>query len=82
MSQALPFKPERSVVFERADWQLDERIKPRDRTCKTADFCCDTCERNVPIEQRVTSVVLPYSEFCSADCREEAELAAEDARIL
>lgn len=48
-----------------------------------------TCGRYVPTHVRigggltanyVTSGVLPESKFCSVECRNEAEQAAEDAR--
>ena len=43
-------------------------------------FKCDACEQATHFDQAVTSPILPCSLFCSADCRDEAELAAENAR--
>lgn len=45
-------------------------------------FTCDTCEQIIAIDEAVTSPVLPSSRFCSTGCRDEAELAAENARYL
>ena len=42
--------------------------------------CCDTCESRLCQGCRVQSEVLPLSCFCSSECRDEAELAAEAAR--
>lgn len=49
---------------------------------------CDACwryfprfsDRNEMISNVVLSSILPESEFCSEKCRDEAELAAEQAR--
>lgn len=43
-------------------------------------FKCDACMEDIPIPQAVTSLVLSGSHFCSINCRDEAELAAENVR--
>jgi hypothetical protein len=53
-----------------------------DRSSQPATFRCDACERSAPIAEVVTSAVLPCSLFCSVACRNEAELAAENARFV
>jgi len=40
---------------------------------------CDTCESRLCQSCRVRSDILPLSCFCSSECRDEAELAAEGA---
>ena len=58
---------------------------------RTADICgicgerlahktCESCERRMCNACAVSSTILPLSFFCSEDCRDEAELAAEQAR--
>ena|SRR5579864_6714223 len=41
---------------------------------------CDSCDRRVCKACVVLGAVLPFSSFCSSECRDEAELAAEEAR--
>lgn len=41
---------------------------------------CDTCERRLCQACVLPSLALPLSRFCSTECRDEAELAAEQAR--
>ena len=47
---------------------------------RPAAFICDSCERRVCELCLVPSSLLPLSRFCSDECREQAELAAEQAR--
>lgn len=41
---------------------------------------CDSCDRRVCKACVVLGAALPFSSFCSSECRDEAELAAEEAR--
>ncbi|HEY6253602.1 MAG TPA: hypothetical protein VI685_26895 [Candidatus Angelobacter sp.] len=41
---------------------------------------CDACDRRICRTCVVTGTSLPLSCFCSSECRDEAELAAEDVR--
>lgn len=43
------------------------------------NLTCDTCTKNVCDNEAIESRVLPYSQFCCIECRNEAELAAENA---
>jgi hypothetical protein len=45
-----------------------------------AHFNCSACDCRACNACGITSVILPYSMFCSESCRDEAELAAENAR--
>jgi len=47
---------------------------------RLAHHACDTCSRRICKACVVLSSVLTLSFFCSGECREEAELAAEQAR--
>jgi hypothetical protein len=51
--------------------------------CREQRGCrrCDACDRPVCQICEIVSEVLPGSFFCSSRCRNEAELAAEQARI-
>jgi len=53
-----------------------------DRASPAATFNCDTCEKLAATEEVITSPILPCSRFCSTSCRDEAELAAENARHI
>lgn len=61
-------------------------ISPQDVLAQQSNhavtFTCDACEQIGAIGEAVTSLVLPCSRFCSTDCRDEAELAAENARQI
>lgn len=41
---------------------------------------CDSCDRRICRACIVTAPSLPLSLFCSTQCRDDAELAAEEAR--
>ena len=41
---------------------------------------CDSCERRICRACVVQAPSLPLSSFCATQCRDEAELAAEEAR--
>lgn len=41
---------------------------------------CESCDRRFCGRCEVVSELLPLSFFCSSECRDEAELAAEQAR--
>lgn len=47
---------------------------------RLAHHSCDTCEKRICNACVVLSLTLTVSFFCSDECREEAELAAEQAR--
>jgi len=47
---------------------------------RLAHHNCDACDRRVCKACVVASDVLPLSRFCSSECRDEAELAAEEVR--
>ena len=41
---------------------------------------CDSCDRRICRACLIEASSLPFSSFCSTQCRNEAELAAEEAR--
>ncbi|HEY6350660.1 MAG TPA: hypothetical protein VI636_14750 [Candidatus Angelobacter sp.] len=41
---------------------------------------CDSCDRRLCKACVVLGVALPFSSFCSTECRDETELAAEEGR--
>ena len=45
-----------------------------------AEKNCEGCDRGFCNRCEVLSELLPLSRFCSSECRDEAELAAEQAR--
>lgn len=47
---------------------------------RLAHHNCDTCDRRICNACVVFGVSLSLSSFCSTECRDEAELAAEEAR--
>jgi len=47
---------------------------------RLAHHNCDACDRRVCKACMVASDILPLSCFCSIECRDEAELAAEEVR--
>jgi len=47
---------------------------------RPAAFTCDSCERRACDSCLVPSSLLPRSRFCCDECRDEAELAAEQVR--
>jgi len=47
---------------------------------RLAHHNCDACDRRVCRACVVASDILPLSRFCSSECRDEAELAAEEVR--
>ena len=47
---------------------------------RLAHKTCESCERRMCNACVVLSVILPLSFFCSEECRDQAELAAEQAR--
>ena len=49
-------------------------------TERLAHHNCDACDRRICKACVVASDVLPLSRFCSCECRDEAELAAEEVR--
>jgi hypothetical protein len=51
-----------------------------DRHIPQERFRCDACQQEAPTSHAVTSTVLPCSRFCCTDCREDAEVAAQNAR--
>ena len=58
---------------------------PVDHRCavceeRPAAHLCDSCDRGMCDFCLVLSSLLPLSRFCSEECRDQAELAAEQAR--
>src|SRR5215469_5830282 len=47
---------------------------------RLAHHTCDACDRRICRPCALFSSVLSQSFFCSSECRDEAELAAEEAR--
>ena len=47
---------------------------------RLAHLNCDSCDRRICLACVMAAPSLPLSSFCSAQCRDEAELAAEEAR--
>ena len=47
---------------------------------RLAHHSCDACDKRICNVCVVDSDILPLSRFCSSECRNEAELAAEEVR--
>ena len=47
---------------------------------RLAHKSCESCDRRMCNACAIFSMILPLSFFCSEDCRDEAELAAEQTR--
>ena len=82
MNKPLSAELTTGTCSESADKLLSSEDAPGGHSSQAMTFNCDTCEQIAPIDEAVTSPVLSCSRFCSTDCRDEAELAAENARHL
>ena len=60
----------------------EKRLVAAEGNIPGATFKCDACRETGPISQAITSRILSCSRFCSIDCCEEAELAAENAKHI
>jgi hypothetical protein len=69
----------------------EKALQIRQVAARTADICgicgerlayktCESCEQRMCNACAIFSTILPLSFFCSEECRDEAELAAQQAR--
>jgi hypothetical protein len=67
---------------EREVHRLAQRLNDRCAICgeRLAHRTCEVCERRICNVCAIVSALLTFSHFCSSECRDEAELAAEQVR--
>jgi hypothetical protein len=82
MKRSTFFEPRQNKAFKCDDRPLSGTAIATDRAGQGENFGCDACQERAPVSQAVSSRVLACSRFCSPECRNEAELAAEDAKVL